>query len=95
MVFAMMPPRWTVVVGDKARKSIAQLDLTVQKRITRFFVERLEPCEEPEKLGKALTGKLQGNWRFRVGDYRIIARIERNRLVILVVEVDHRSDVYR
>ena len=87
--------QWHIVVSDKARRSIEQLDPVSQKRITRFLFERLEPSTDPEKLGKALSGKLAGKVRFRVGDYRIIAKIERNRLVILVVEVDHRSEVYR
>ena len=91
----MTKGRWKVVVSDRARRSIDSLGSEVQKRITAFLVERLESTDEPEKLGKALTGKLVGLWRFRVGDYRLIGKIERNRLVILIVEIDHRSKIYR
>lgn len=50
---------------------------------------------DPRAPGKALTGRFSGLWRYRVGDYRIICKIEDDRLVVLVVEVGHRRDIYR
>ena len=51
--------------------------------------------DDPRRLGSALTGELGGLWRWRVGDYRVVARIEEERITILVVRVAHRREVYR
>ena len=86
---------WSVEFDADARKSFAALGMPVQQRIAKFVAERLAKTNVPEKLGKALSGRLAGYWRFRVGDYRLIGRLEKNRFVILIVAVAHRSVVYR
>jgi mRNA interferase RelE/StbE len=55
---------------------------------------RIATAEDPRRFGRPLTGDLKGLWRYRVGDYRIVAAIEDNRFVVLVVTVGHRRDVY-
>jgi mRNA interferase RelE/StbE len=72
-----------------------KLDRQVADRITRFIEERVAASDDPRQLGKALVGIPEKLWRYRVGDYRIICEIQDRKLVVLVVDVDHRSDAYR
>ena len=68
----------------------------VRHRIRRYLEERLASLDDPRQLGAPLRGtQFADLWRFRVGDYRIIARLEHDRLVILVLAVAHRREVYR
>ncbi len=77
-----------------AQKIMSKLDNSVSSRITKWIDENLEGCENPRWRGKALHGNLSGNWRYRVGSYRIIAKIEDDKILITVVDVDHRKQNY-
>jgi len=81
-------------VTRTASKQIKKLDQSTQERIIKFLRTTVENSNNPRQVGKALTGKLGNLWRYRVGDYRIICRIKDNLLVVLVLEVGHRKDVY-
>lgn len=86
---------WTIEFERSAAKEFRKLDLQAQRRIREFFKQRVLSDDNPRSHGKALRGG-QGNlWRYRVGDYRVIADLQDAQLVILVVRVGHRSDVYR
>ena len=62
----------------------------------KFLLERLANLENPRSLGEALQGRHLGEfWRYRVGDYRIVCKIQDDHLVILVIKVGHRREVYR
>ena len=78
-----------------ARKALKKLDNSIKKRIIDWIEKNLEDCENPRKNGKPLTGNLKGNWRYRVGDYRIIAKIEDEEILITVIDVNHRRQIYR
>ncbi len=67
----------------------------MQKRIVSFLQERIQTADNPRSTGKALQGSLSGLWRYRVGDYRLLCRIEDDELIILVIEIGHRREVYR
>jgi mRNA interferase RelE/StbE len=68
----------------------------VRKRIRRYIEERLASLDDPRQLGAPLRGtQFADLWRFRVGDYRIITRLEHTRVIILVLAVAHRREVYR
>lgn len=84
---------WTIEVSDTAKKQLAKLGRAEAKRITRFLGERLAVQPDPRQLGDALTGPLSGTWRYRVGDFRIICRIQNDRLVVLVVQIGHLGEV--
>ena len=86
---------WKIEFRPQAGKMLEKLDVTVQKRIRAYLKEKVAALPDPRTLGKALQGPLKGLWRYRVGDYRIICRIEDDRLVVLVVAVGHRKDVYQ
>ncbi len=82
-----------VVFSDKARKKFLKLDKPVQRQIQKF-VSNLEEMKNPKDKGKALVGNLSGFWRYRVGDYRVLCKIQDQELVIFVIEIGHRKDVY-
>jgi len=87
---------WTVEFAADARKDLARLDKPVAKRITAFLRERVLSLADPRAIGEPLKGPRLGEfWKYRVGDYRIICRIEDGRLCVLVVAVVNRREVYR
>ncbi len=87
---------WRIEIDDKAKKELAALDKIVAKRITDFLRKRLSELEDPRSIGEALRGsKLGVFWKYRVGDYLIIASIEDQLLTVFVVRVGHRGDVYK
>lgn len=87
--------RYIVEYTSKALKSLKKLDKPVLLMIKSWIEKNLIGTTEPRRHGKGLTSNRSGQWRYRVGDYRIIADIEDEKLIILVVEVEHRSRVYK
>ena len=85
---------WAVEIDDRARRELRKLDPPVQQDVLHYLRERIATDEDPRRFGKALVGTLAGLWRYRVGDCRVVCRIEDGRLVVLVVRVAHRSTVY-
>ena len=75
-------------------KKLNKLDVPVRNRILTWIDKNLVGCENPRQLGKALHGEWNGYWRYRVGDYRIIAKIEDDKIIIFVVKIDKRGEVY-
>jgi len=87
---------WRIELDDAAKKDLAKLDKPVAKRITAFIRERLALLDDPRSIGDALKGSRLGElWKYRVGDYRIIAHIEDGALKILVIKIGNRREVYR
>jgi mRNA interferase RelE/StbE len=84
---------WTIEVESPARKQFRKLGKTTAARIIAGL-EQIAAFDNPRQRGKALTGKLAGFWRWRFGDYRVIGRIEDEVLVIVVVAVGDRREVY-
>lgn len=85
---------WKIEFTTAADKSLTKLGIETQKRIVRFLRERIANADNPRNVGKALTGT-SGLWRYRVGDYRIICKIEDKKICIIVVSVGHRREIYR
>jgi mRNA interferase RelE/StbE len=71
-----------------------KLDKSVQRQVLEYFDERIASADDPRKFGKPLKSTFSGLWRYRIGDYRAICRIEDEKLVILIVRVAHRGKVY-
>jgi mRNA interferase RelE/StbE len=86
---------WTLEYARSVRKSVEKLDPQTRNRIRDFIENRIAVLDNPREPGKPLKGHLATFWRYRVGDYRIICDVQDHRLVVLVVEVGHRGDVYR
>ena len=87
---------WRIELDDFAKKDLAKLDKQTARRIAKFIRERLMQLENPRQIGDALKGaELGALWRYRVGDYRLIARIEDEIVRVLIVRIGNRRDVYR
>lgn len=86
---------WAIEFDAKVDKEMARLAPKDRQRILRFLKERVAPLDNPRNLGEALAGPLSGYWKYRVGDYRVIARFENRAMVILVVRIGNRRQVYR
>lgn len=87
---------WRIEYLRSARKDIESLDRQTAIRIRRFLEERLSSLDDPRSIGEALKGsKLGALWKYRVGEYRIIASIEDDAVRILVIRIGHRKNVYQ
>ncbi len=87
---------WRVEFGRSAERELDKLDRQSARRILAFLHSRVAGAEDPRRLGEALKGSELGEfWKYRVGDYRVICRIEDHALLVLVVRLGNRRDVYR
>jgi mRNA interferase RelE/StbE len=87
---------WNVEFVEAANRELRKLDPQHAKRILTFLHQRIARLDDPRSVGKALQGARFGEfWKYRVGDYRLICKIEDDRLVVLVLRVGHRKEVYR
>ncbi len=88
---------WTIELHPDAAKqlrALARTDRSMAKRITVYLAE-VERADDPRARGKGLTGPLTGLWRYRIGDWRVVVDIYDARMVILALDIEHRSRVYR
>ncbi|MBK5929753.1 type II toxin-antitoxin system RelE family toxin [Halochromatium salexigens] len=85
---------WTIEWDERARRELRRLDPSVQREILAFLRQRIAVDENPRRYGKALRHALQGLWRYRIRDHRVVCRIQDDRVVVLVLKVGHRSKVY-
>ena len=87
---------WHIDFTENSEKNIEHLDKQVAKRILRMLFEKLASLENPRLIGAALQGQnLKKFWKYRVGDYRIIAQILDSKKTIEIISVGHRRDIYR
>ena len=87
---------WTVELDQAAVKQLKKLGKAEASRIRNFLRDRLAVIDDPRSVGKPLQGSKFGElWRYRVGDYRVVCQIIDQRLVVLVVGIGHRSEIYR
>lgn len=86
---------WKIEFTRTAEQDLERLDLQIQRRVIRFLRSRVAGTDDPRCLGKALASCYAGRWRYLVGDIRLICQIEDVRLLILVLKIGHRRDVYR
>jgi mRNA interferase RelE/StbE len=79
-----------------SERELEKLDPQIARRILKFLYERVLDLDDPRTIGAALSGSRLGDlWKYRIGDYRVIASIEDNILTILVLSIGHRRQVYR
>jgi mRNA interferase RelE/StbE len=87
---------WSIQFSKRARQQLEKLDPQIARRIFQFVFERIAPLSNPRSLGEALKGTELGDlWRYRVGDYRILASIEDRDVRILIIAVGNRREIYR
>lgn len=85
---------YQIVTTDKFDKSFKKLDRHTQKIIKSWIEKNLMNCENPRLHGKGLTANRNGQWRYRVGNYKILADIQDNNIVLVLVDIGHRSRIY-
>ena len=78
-----------------AAKDLKKLDRHTAALILGWIRKNLEGCEDPRQHGKGLTANRSGEWRYRVGDYRLIANIQEDQVVILMLRIGYRRDIYQ
>ena len=87
---------WRIRIERDAEKDLDRLGSVAAKRILRFIHERVAQLDDPRSIGEALKGPRFGeHWKYRLGDYRIVANIEDGTVTILVLRIGDRKDVYR
>ena len=84
-----------VEFSNRAKKELRKMDKQVSSLIIGWIRKNLEGCENPRAHGKALIADKAGSWRYRVGDYRIICEINDDKIIVLVLSVGHRKDIYK
>ena len=84
---------WSVVYSQSCVRTLKKLDPQIAVRIRRTLVA-LAATGDPRSRGKALTGRLSGLWRYRVGDDRVVCALDDGELTVLVIDLGHRSDIY-
>lgn len=85
---------WDYKITERALKQLRKMDRQATLRILAFLDERITGAEDPRQWGKQLKGELNNIWRYRVGDYRLLCQLQDDVLVVLVVAVGHRKDIY-
>jgi mRNA interferase RelE/StbE len=87
---------WRIELSERADRELTKLDSQHSKRILKFLKDRVAKLHDPRSLGKALQGSRFGElWRYRVGDFRIICKIEDDKLIVLIIRIGHRIEIYR
>ena len=86
--------KYDVEYSKTAMNTIKKMDSSTSNLIRTWIEKNLMNTENPRIKGKALTGDLKGLWRYRVGDYRILAEIQDTKIAILILDIGHRSKIY-
>jgi mRNA interferase RelE/StbE len=89
----MTPKTWKLVFEATAEKQLAKLPYAIRKRILDFL-EKVHLSDNPKRTALQMTGHRRMFWRYRIGDYRVICRFEEQEMVIVVLKIGHRRDVY-
>ncbi len=87
--------KYKFVVRPRFEKQFKKLDGYSQQMIKAWITKNIITCENPREKGKSLVGNHKGQWRYRIGDYRLICQIRDEELVILAINVGHRRDIYK
>lgn len=87
--------KYSVEYTLQAAKQLKKLDVYTRKLILSWIEKNLVDCKDPRIHGKSLTANRSGQWRYRIGDYRIIAQIQDDKVLILILEVGHRREIYK
>ena len=90
-----MAYKYHIVFSKNADKQFSKLDSYTRRIIISWIYKNLEECEDPRSIGKPLKGDRKDQWRYRIGDYRLIVEIKDNELIILLIKIGHRREVYK
>jgi len=85
---------YTVTYTEDSYKKLKKLDKYTQTFILSWISKNLVGCSDPRQHGKPLSGNRVGQWRYRIGEYRLLAEIDDDKIIILNITVGHRRDIY-
>lgn len=85
---------WKIEYTQTAAKSLLSLDRQIARRIQKYLKERIATDSDPRRFGDGLVENLTGYWKYRIGDYRVIAEIHDDKFIVVVVKIGHRSKIY-
>ncbi len=86
---------WNVEISDVAERQLRKLDWPIQERILDWLDERIEGCKNPRHFGELLKGDRAGFWRYRIGNYRLLCDIQDEKVMVLVLNIGHRQEIYK
>ena len=86
--------QYRILFSERAKKQLKKLDIHVSALIIGWLEKNIEGCENPRIHGKWLVENKSGQWRYRIGDYRVICEIQDKEIIVLVLEIGHRRDIY-
>jgi len=86
---------WAIKFDTAAQRELNKLDPVIARRILKFLMERVAKLDDPRHIGERLQGELHHLWKYRVGDYRILCSFKQEVLVVLVLEIGHRREIYK
>ena len=85
--------KYKVVFTDRAKKQLKKIDKHISSLIIGWLEKNIDGCENPRLHGKGLVENKSGQWRYRIGDYRVICEIQEEEIVVLVLEIGHRREM--
>ena len=86
--------RYKVIFTERAKKQLKKLDKHIAALIIGWLEKNIQNCENPRLHGKGLVENKSGQWRYRIGDYRVICEIQDKEIIVLVLEIGHRKEIY-
>lgn len=86
--------QYKVIFTERAKKQLKKLDKHIAALIIGWLEKNIQNCENPRLHGKGLVENKSGQWRYRIGDYRVICEIQDKEITVLVLEVGHRREIY-
>lgn len=87
--------RYKLLFSKRALKELKKMDKAVSALIFAWLKKNIDGAADQRAFGKALTGDKKDMWRYRIGDYRVLANIEDENLTIIAIEIGHRRDIYK
>lgn len=85
---------WRLRFSKRADKQLSKMDPGVRRIVVSWLIKNIDGCTDPRAHGKGLTGNRAGEWRYRIGDYRVLCEIKDDELLVLAIEIGHRREVY-
>lgn len=86
--------QYKVIFAERAKKQLKKLEKHIAALIIGWLEKNIQNCENPRLHGKGLVENKSGQWRYRIGDYRVICEIQDKEIIVLVLEVGHRIEIY-
>ena len=86
---------WRLEFSKRADKQLSKMDAGTRRVIVSWLLKNIDGCDDPRAHGKDLVANRSGEWRYRIGDYRVLCEIRDDELVALAIEIGHRSTVYK